>query len=207
MDSKRRIGLREIAGLAPDTIIWDTEVTGFGARRQKSEAVSYIIFYRTAEGRQRVLTLGRHGSPWTPDGARKEAKRILGAVANGADPAEDMQSKRHAENISQLCDLYLADAKAGRILSKRKQPKKAGTLLTDESRIKSHIKPFLGKRPVKSITRSDIEAFMHAIAEGKTDKKSTTEKKRGLSNVRDGKGATRTVGFLAQSFHMHCVAE
>jgi hypothetical protein len=133
--------------------------------------------------------------------ARKEAKRILGAVANGADPAEDKQSKRHAETVSQLCDLYLADAKAGRILSKRKQPKKAGTLLTDESRIESHIKPLLGKRSVKSVTRSDIEAFMYSIAEGKTAKKSRTEKTRGLSNVRGGKGAaTRTVGLLGAIF-------
>jgi integrase len=201
MDNKRRIGLREIAGLAPDTIIWDTEVTGFAARRQKSEAVSYIVFYRTAEGRQRVFTLGKHGSPWTPDGARKEAKRVLGAVANGADPAEDKQSKRHAENVSQLCDLYLSDAKAGRILSKRKQPKKAATLFTDESRIESHIKPLLGRRSVKSITRSDIETFMYSIAEGKTAKKSPTGKKRGLSNVRGGKGAaTRTVGLLGAIF-------
>jgi integrase len=201
MDNKRRIGLREIAGLAPDTIIWDTEVTGFAARRQKSEAVSYIVFYRTAEGRQRVFTLGKHGSPWTPDGARKEAKRVLGAVANGADPAEDKQSKRHAENVSQLCDLYLSDAKAGRILSKRKQPKKAATLFTDESRIESHIKPLLGRRSVKSITRYDIETFMYSIAEGKTAKKSPTGKRRGLSNVRGGKGAaTRTVGLLGAIF-------
>ena len=74
MDSKRRIGLREIAGLAPDTTIWDLEVTGFGARRQKSEAVSYVIFYRTAEGRQRVFTLGRHGSPWTPVGCPERSE-------------------------------------------------------------------------------------------------------------------------------------
>jgi integrase len=163
--------------------------------------VSYIVFYRTAEGRQRVLTIGRHGSPWTPETARKEAKRALGAVAAGADPSEEKQSKRHAETVCQLCDVYLADAKAGRILSKRKLPKKAKTLVTDESRIERHIKPLLGKRSVKSITRSDVEAFMHSVAEGKTAKKAPTEKKRGLSNVRGGKGAaTRTMGLLGAIF-------
>jgi hypothetical protein len=86
-------------------------------------------------------------------------------------------------------------------LSKRKQPKKAGTLLTDKSRIESHVKPLLGRRSVKSITRSDVEAFMYSIAEGKTAKRSPTEKKRGLSNVRGGKGAaTRTVGLLGAIF-------
>ena len=121
---KRRIGQREISTLEPATTVWDTEVAGFGARRQKSKSVSYIVFYRTGEGRQRVLTIGRDGSPWTPDTARKEAKRVLGSVAAGADPSEEKQSKRHAEDVSQLCDMYLADAKAGRVLSKRKLPKK-----------------------------------------------------------------------------------
>jgi integrase len=201
MGIKQRIGLREISTLEPATTIWDTEVAGFGARRQKSSSVSYIVFYRTGEGRQRVLTIGRHGSPWTPDAARKEAKRVLGLVAAGADPSEDKQSKRHAEDVSQLCDMYLADAKAGRILSKRKLPKKTRTLVTDESRIECHIKPLLGKRSVKSITRADVEAFMHSVAEGKTTKRVPTEKKRGLSNVRGGKGAaTRTVGLLGAIF-------
>ena len=139
-------------------------LAGFGAQRQKSTSISYIVFYRTVEGRQRVLTIGRHGSPWTPDAARKEAKRVLGSVAGGADPSEEKQSKRHAENVSQLCDFYLADAKAGRVLGKRKLPKKTKTLvITDESRIERHIKPLLGKRSIKSITRSDVEAFMYSV--------------------------------------------
>jgi hypothetical protein len=36
----------------------------------------------------------------------KEAKRILGRVANGADPAEAKKAKRHAESVNELCDLY-----------------------------------------------------------------------------------------------------
>jgi hypothetical protein len=44
MTDKKRIGLREIATLGPNTLIWDTEVSCFGARRQKSDAISYIVF-------------------------------------------------------------------------------------------------------------------------------------------------------------------
>jgi integrase len=122
-------------------------------------------------------------------------------VASGGDPAEDKKSKRHAETLSDLCDMYLADARAGRVLSKRKQAKKAATLITDGSRIESHIKPLLGKRSVKSITRSDVDDFMHSVAQGKTAKRALTSKKRGLSNVRGGKGAaSRTVGLLGAIF-------
>jgi integrase len=201
MTRKKRIGIREISTLSPDTTIWDTEVSCFGARRQKSEAISYIVFYRTAENRQRLHTIGRHGSPWTPDGARKESRRILGSVANGADPAEAKKARRHAETVSELCDLYFTDAKAGRVLTRRKKPKKASTLITDESRAERHIKPLLGGRAVSSISRSDIEAFMHSVAEGKTATRGKTGKKRGMAIVRGGKGAaTRTVGLLGAIF-------
>jgi integrase len=201
MTDKRRIGLREIATLGPNDMLWDTEVSCFGARRQKSEAVSYVVFYRTAENRQRLHTIGRHGAPWTPETARKEAKRILGSVVNGADPAAARKARRHAESVNDLCDLYIADARAGRVLTRRKKQKKASTLLTDESRVERHIKPLLGRRSVSSISRTDIESFMHSVAEGKTATKGKTEKKRGLSIVRGGKGAaTRTVGLLGAIF-------
>ena len=34
----------------PDQTVWDSTVAGFGARRQRSEAVSYLLIYRTQEG-------------------------------------------------------------------------------------------------------------------------------------------------------------
>lgn len=201
MTSRKRIGIRDIAALGMGQTIWDADVSCFGARRQKSHSVSYIIFYRTAENRQRFHTIARHGAPWAPDTARKEAKRILGEVANGADPADAKRMKRHAESVSELCDMYFVDAKAGRLLTRRKTPKKASTLLTDESRANRHIKPLLGRRAVSSITRTDIDSFMHSVAEGKTATRIKTAKKRGLANVRGGKGAaTRTVGLLGAIF-------
>lgn len=54
---------------------------------------------------------------------------------------------------------------------------------------------------VAAITRADIEAFMRSVAEGKTAARSKTGKKRGLSNVRGGRGtASRTVGLLGAIF-------
>jgi hypothetical protein len=96
MTTKRRIGLRDIRNLTPGQVIWDASVSGFGARRQKGSAVSYMVFYRTQEGRPRWHTIGRHGAPWTPDTAREEARRLLGDVARGQDPAATKRSKRQA---------------------------------------------------------------------------------------------------------------
>jgi integrase len=198
---RKEIGLRDVRTLAPNTELWDSKVAGFGARRQRSKAVAYVLLYRTPEGRQRRLTIGRHGAPWTPDTARTEAKRLLGLVAGGQDPEADKQAKREAKTVAELCDLYMADAEAGRLLTRMKRVKTVKTLLSDKSRIEGHIKPKLGKLAVASVTTQDVEAFMHAVAEGETVRRVKTDKKRGLSNVRGGMGtASRAVGLLGGIF-------
>src|SRR3974377_2495621 len=113
----KRIGLRDVRALKPGEMVWDSAVGGFHARRQQSKTISYIVVYRTAEGRQRWQTIGRHGSPWTPDSAREAAKRVLGHVVEGADPAAEKRAKRKAASVTELCDLYIADAEAGRLLT------------------------------------------------------------------------------------------
>ena len=198
---RKRVGLRDVRALAPGETVWDSAVPGFHARRQKSEAVTYALFYRTADGRQRWHTIGRHGAPWTPDTAREQAQRLLGDVTKGGDPQAAKQAKRSAATVAELCDLYLKDADAGRLLTRRGGTKKASTILTDRSRITAHIKPILGAMKVPSVTREDVEAFMHAVAEGTTKARKATGNKGGLSNIRGGRGASsRTVGLLGAIF-------
>jgi len=200
MASRNRIGLRQVRALKQGQTIWDTSLPGFGARRQKSKAVSYVLFYRTREGRQRWFTIGKHGAPWTPEKARNEARRLLGDVAHKADPAAEKRAARNAQTVSELCDLYLADAESGRLVTRLRSPKKASTLATDRGRIERHIKPLLGRRAVASVTRGDVEAFMFDVAAGRTAGKTKT-KPRGLARVRGGRGtASRTVGLLGAIF-------
>src|SRR5579872_1126161 len=107
MSGRKRIGLREVRALTSDAIVWDTAVIGFAARRQKGDAVSYLVKYRTAEGRQRWYKIGRHGSPWTPETARAKALELLGEVAKHADPAAERRAARKATTVAELCNLYL----------------------------------------------------------------------------------------------------
>jgi integrase len=201
MVERKRIGLREVRALAPNEIVWDAAVAGFHARRQRGPAVTYAVFYRTKEGRQRWHKIGRHGAPWTTEKAREEAVRILGSVAHGADPAAVQRAGRRATTVSELCDSYLADAEAGRVLTRSKEPKKASTLSVDKGRVERHIKPLLGGLSVASVTRDDLERFLHDVAEGRTAGKTKTAKKRGLARVTGGRtAATRAVGLLGAIF-------
>jgi integrase len=110
------ISIRTVEALAPGQTLWDAALSGFGCRRQISAAV-YIVKYRTG-GAQRFLTIGKHG-PWTPDKARKEARRLLGEVAAGSDPAsQKAEEKRQlADTLAAVAEAYLA------VASRRLRPK------------------------------------------------------------------------------------
>ena len=101
----RRITKRVVDSLGPGSLVWDSDVVGFGVRRQRVAKI-YLLKTRIG-GRQRWLTIGRHGSPWTPDTARREARRILGDVAGGDDPASARDANQQALSISPLCQKFL----------------------------------------------------------------------------------------------------
>jgi len=75
----------DAAGAGSATVlIWDDEIKGFGLRIAPGGTKSYVLNYRAGRGRnapQHRITIGKHGSPWTPELARREAQRLLGAIA------------------------------------------------------------------------------------------------------------------------------
>jgi integrase len=89
--------------LGQGQLLWDQSLIGFGARRQRRH-VFYLLRYRL-NGTQRFITIGRHGSPWTPDSARNEARRLLGLVAARTDPASERV--RPAETLGAEIERYL----------------------------------------------------------------------------------------------------
>jgi hypothetical protein len=103
MEQRKRLGLKDVKALKTGQTKWDPSVPAFGIRHRNGTAVTYVLLYRTAEGRRRWYTIGRHGSPWTPDAAREEAKRILGEVVKGGDPAGEKTAKRKAATVAELC--------------------------------------------------------------------------------------------------------
>ncbi|MGB6286341.1 MAG: tyrosine-type recombinase/integrase [Xanthobacteraceae bacterium] len=100
-----RITLGSLRGL--EGWLWDDRVIGFGARRQ-TRGIFYYLRYRR-DGAQVMRSIGRHGSPWTPDAARNEALRLLGSVVGGNDPfAQSLNSESFGAEIER----YLLRKKA-----------------------------------------------------------------------------------------------
>jgi hypothetical protein len=113
-------------------------------------------------------------SPWTPDTARTEAKRLLGLVASGEDPLS--VGRRSEGHVSELSDLYFAEGATH---------KKPSTLKADRARIVHHIKPLLGRRRVDQLTRADIERLMVEVGPGPPSQRKGTYADRGAFQLVD----------------------
>jgi integrase len=141
-----RITESVVRRLAPATIAWDIDVRGFGIRKQLRDPV-YLLKYR-AGGKQRVYTIGLHGSPWTVEKARNEAVQLLGEIAKGTDPALLREKMKAAPNFAEFADQYLREVSDTH--------KKASTAGEDRRMLKLHIRPRFAGRKVAEIDRGDV---------------------------------------------------
>jgi integrase len=192
-----KITKRTVDALQPepgrDVFAWDSELRGFGVRVKPSGVKTFLIQYRNAEGRTRRLVLGQYGA-LAPETARDLARKKLAAVAEGEDPSADRHAVRAGMSVSEVCDWYLEQAEAGRILGRNRRPIKASTLRMDRSRIETHIKPLLGSRLVNGLTLHDIEGMQADIATGKSAR--GRKKGRGGRSTGGSGVASRTIGTL-----------
>ena len=89
---------------AKDYFVWDTQIAGFGLRVMPSGAKTYQAQYRKG-GLTRRVSLGRHGRI-TAEQARKLAQEVMGQVAKGDNPAEELSQHRRAPTVAALCERF-----------------------------------------------------------------------------------------------------
>ncbi|KRP90021.1 integrase [Bradyrhizobium pachyrhizi] len=167
---------RSVDALGAGETLWDgghrEALKGFGVRRQKSAAV-YILKYRV-HGRQRFYTLGTHGEHFPPEKARREAKRLLGRVAEGKDPQTEKHIARdEAQNtLGAVMAAYLKFAEAKqkprsyvetkRHLQKNWKPLHSEPVSRlDRTRIARHLSKLEAKRG--AVTAARARAALHAL--------------------------------------------
>ena len=137
-------------------MLWDSEIKGFGARCRPSGAKDYVLKMRVG-GRQRWITIGRHGSPWTPQTARDEALRLLAVRAAGGDPASDRDRHKAGSTVADLGARFLNEYVAGHC--------KPRTAEEYHRAVDRCINPVLGKHRVSDLSRVDVSALHHKLCD------------------------------------------
>lgn len=195
MGAAVRITKRLVDGLKPGDIVYDTDVKGFAVRCQRRDRV-YMLRVRI-NGRQRWISIGQHGAPWTAETAREEAQRLWGQIRSGVNVVAVRASKRNQPTMQQLCERFLDEHS--------RQHNKPRTVDAYERNNRNHIIPLLGDRTVAEITRNDIEDMKRKIHDGFTAKRTKPKREGGTGglDVKGGPGAAnRTLGQLSKMFNL-----
>ncbi|MBL8702607.1 MAG: site-specific integrase [Alphaproteobacteria bacterium] len=147
--------------LEPGAILWDGKLSGFGVRRRQSGHATYFLQYRAGRGRSarlRWITIGRHGSPWTPESARAEAHRLLALVnapSKPVDPAEKRDVEKAAATITELAAAFeAAHATKWRLT----------TVATNRRLIARHVVGSFGSRRPNDVTHGDVSRWHVGLA-------------------------------------------
>lgn len=151
--------------------LWDRQVAGFGIYVTPLGARVYILQYRMG-GRgypTRRYTIGRHGSPWTPEKARDRARELLYQVHQGTDPLLKEQQERTVAQVDEKLRFsnYLETFDRHYLQTRN---------LRSAPSVRQHLRlfalPTFGDRPITTITRQQIVALMDKL----------TERSRGTAN-------------------------
>jgi len=150
----KRIRAEVVNRLQPGERVSDDKLPGFRVRRQTTTKRVYEFNYYI-NGVRKQVKIGRHGTvtpdgmtSWTPETARREAKRLAGLVAQGIDPKAERRGKG-APTVKDLFDRFMAEHV--------KRLRKENTACAYEWAYKKHLSAPLGHRKVADITRADIE--------------------------------------------------
>jgi integrase len=141
-----------------DSYLWDRELHGFGLKVTPSGSKVYLVQYQLGgrKGRTRRVTIGRHGE-LTPTAARAEAKRLLGEIAAGRDPASERDKSKADKSLGVVLDQFMAE---------HVRPKlKPATVEEYQRLVRLYVKPRLQNRAIGELKRPDIAKLHHELSD------------------------------------------
>ena len=148
---------------------WDDDIPGFGVRVYPSGKKSFVLSYRNARGKKRLLVLGRYGADLTLDQARTKAIRERGRIAEGTDPVGE---RKAARSTSITAETPFRDV-VHDFIDKYAKIKQRTWKETDRT-LRVNCADWLAK-PIASITKADVYGLLEGfIAEGQDAKARVT---------------------------------
>jgi len=146
--------------------LWDSDVVGLHLRIRGTSRTWALQYGRKLRGRAARITIGTHGSPWTLETARVEARKLLVIVDAGGDPALARKQDVHV-TVRDLAARYLEHAEAHKKPASVKQDRSLlgmlapGKRTVKDPRRKRSILDAIGDVPIEALATSDIARLAH----------------------------------------------
>jgi integrase len=139
-------------------VLWDDSPVGLGLRIFPSGRKAFVLSYRNTDGVKRLTTLGDYGV-LTLDQAQRQARRLLVAVEEKADPQLERRRVRLEAKTGSVEAMFRAyiEARTGDSHRPMKRPEAALWLA------EKFIFPRLGSRPWRDVHRSEIREWHDGI--------------------------------------------
>jgi len=146
-----------------DTYVWDEKLKGYGLKITPAGKKVYLVQYRLGgrKGRTRRVTIGEHGRVFkggdtlTPDKARGEAKRLLGEVAAGRDPADARDRAKAEGTLGEVFEQFLSEHADTKL--------KESTAGEYRRLARLYVLPAFRHRRLGDVNRSDVARFHHGL--------------------------------------------
>lgn len=192
--SGKPITVRSVDSMAPGERLWDGgkgAVSGFYVRYRGDGGKKVYGLVARINGRQRWMTIGEHGSPFTPETARRRANELRGLIANGRDPAAEREQARKTLTVAEIAERFLrercgceidlepfafapsaaasevAENEAGVALKTRGRKLgktvKKGTANGYWQMLRAHVVPAIGKLRADTVSVADLAKLHHEM--------------------------------------------
>lgn len=153
--------------------LWDVEVKGFGLMVTDKGNRSYLLQYRIGgrEGQTRRFTIGKHGSPWTPDTARKRAIELLEQVRRQIDPFDaekervrtDKERQRITAESDEAASKLAFSAFADRFIERYAKVEQPKSWRDTDSIFRRDLKPHFEDKTLPTIRPADIVQLLDKV--------------------------------------------
>jgi integrase len=157
---KQNLTKRLLESLKPNSakriVVKDIEVPGLEVRVSPRGEVRFFLYYRNQNGEQRRPKIGTFPK-MSVDDARKKARVWLTEADRGGDPSHEKQLARQGVTLGEFYDDHFLPAIRARV--------KGSTVGWYEDVFRAHLRPALGAKKIKTISRTDVVRLHAALRE------------------------------------------
>ena len=125
---------------------------GFGLRVTAAGKRAFVLRYLTADGKDRLLTIGEHPT-WTLTAARKRGADLRRDIDDGVDILEQRREEKAEPTVADVAERFL----------RTKRDRKSYREI--EAVLQNHLLPAIGKKKIREARRRDVIALIEPLAE------------------------------------------